>query len=248
MKQRRHINAYLAAILTITMTACVSVKKEPEKIPEFSYGEGNKGGLITLKFEKGKEHNHPLFAVWLADSAGNYLQTLYVSESIGKGVFKHASRESGRWLAGEIQRPAALPYWMHQRNIENEAGTLLPTAKQPIPDAYSGATPKASFIFHLRSEKPLSGKYRLFVELNQSWDWNEHWTNHKFPDDAEYKTSSQPALVYAAEIDTKNREEIELHPIGHSHYSGKDGKLYTDLTTLTTALKIAKKITVAVQP
>jgi hypothetical protein len=39
-----------------------------------------------------------------------------------------------------------------------------------------------------------------------------------------------------------------LNPVGHSHYSGKDGELYDDLNTLSTALKIADRITVTVQP
>jgi hypothetical protein len=40
--------------------------------------------------------------------------------------------------------------------------------------------------------------------------------------------------------------EYYLNPIGHSHYSGKDGLLYTDLSTFTTALQIAEKIVVRV--
>jgi polyphosphate kinase len=35
-----------------------------------------------------------------------------------------------------------------------------------------------------------------------------------------------------------------LNPIGHGHYSGKDGKLYTDISTLTTAKNIAEKLTI----
>ena len=248
MNPARNIRPLLAAFFVVALASCVSVKKEPAQVQEFTYGEKNGGSLIALKFEKGKELNHPLFAIWLADSEGNFLQTLYVSESIGKGVFKHVSREAGRWMAGEIQRPAALPYWTHQRDIINEAGTLLPTPQQPVPDAYTGATPSFSFIFYLYTDKPLNGTYMLFLELNQSWDWNEHWTNNKFPGDNEYKTASQPALVYAAKIDTNSWEEMELKPVGHSHYSGKDGKLYDNLNTLSTALKITKRITVAVKP
>ena len=247
MNPTRNILLLLVAFFAITLSSCVSVKKEPGQVQEFSYGKRNGGSLITLKFEKGKEHNHPLFAIWLADSEGNFLQTLYVSESIGTGVFKHVSREAGRWMAGEIQRPAALPYWTHQRNIRNEAGTLLPTPKEPVPDAYTGATPSSSFVFYLYTDKPLNGTYTLFLELNQSWDWNEYWTNNKFPDDNEYKTSSQPALVYVTKLDANSLEETELKPVGYSHYSGKDGKLYNNLNTLSTALKITKKITVAIK-
>ena len=35
--------------------------------------------------------------------------------------------------------------------------------------------------------------------------------------------------------------------IGHSHYSGKDGNLYPDLSTLTTAVQIVKSIKVVIE-
>jgi polyphosphate kinase len=41
--------------------------------------------------------------------------------------------------------------------------------------------------------------------------------------------------------------EYTLNPIGHGHYAGKDGLLYTDLSTFTTALKIAQSIKVVVK-
>lgn len=230
------------------LASCVSTDKTPEQTPVFTYGNPDTGTQITLKFQKGKEHNHPLFAVWLADSTGNYIQTLYVSESIGKGVFKHADHSKGKWQEGEIQRPAALPFWVYQRNIVNEYGTYMPTPDKPIVDAHTGATPQSSFTLNLFTDKKLGGKYWIFLELNQSWDWNEYWTNNKYPDDKEYKTSSQPALIYSAAIDTNNKnEEIELKPVGRSHQSGANGKMYTDLNTMTTALKIAKKITIMVK-
>jgi hypothetical protein len=37
-----------------------------------------------------------------------------------------------------------------------------------------------------------------------------------------------------------------MKPIGHSHPSGKDGELDSDLSTLTTALQIADSIVVRV--
>lgn len=236
----------LIAVLLL-MTVVTSAKKKKEVFAEASYGVNYTGTTLTIQFEKGKEHNHPLFAIWLADENGKFIQTLYVSESIGKGVFKRASRKTGHWLAGEIQRPASLPYWAHQRGIKNEFGTYLPTPKHPEVDAYTGATPTTSFILHLKTMKQLAGKYKVMLELNQTWDWNEFWTNDKYPNEKEYRTSCQPALVYEADIDTNNPSaEITLKPIGHSHYSGADGSLTADLSTITTALKIAKKITVKI--
>jgi len=39
-----------------------------------------------------------------------------------------------------------------------------------------------------------------------------------------------------------------MKPIGHSHYSGKDGSLSPDLGTLTTALEIVRAAIVSVIP
>jgi len=235
----------LAALLVLT--AGILAKTKKTIFSEENYGVNNAGTSVTIQFEQGKEHNHPLFAIWLADEKGNYIQTLYVSETIGKGFFKRASRKTGHWLAGEIQRPAALPYWAHQRNIKNEYGNYLPTPKQPVIDAYTGATPLASFILNTKTVKPLNGKYKIMLELNQTWDWNEFWTNEMYPNEKEYRTSCQPALVYSVDIDTNNSEaEYLMKPIGHSHYSGADGSLNPDLSTITTALQISKKITVKI--
>jgi len=242
---KKKISIVLLFVFTLTT---ISARKKPDTFSKENYGLKYSGTTITVQFEKGKEHNHPLFAIWLADEKGNYIQPLYVSESIGKGIFKRASRKTGHWTSGEIQRPAALPYWTHQRGILNEYGTYNPTPHQPEVDAYTGATPVGSFILETKTIEPLKGKYKIMLELNQSWDWNEYWYNNLYPDDKEFKTSSQPAVVYSVDIDTNHpQKEYVMKAIGHSHYSGEDGRLYDDLTTLTTALRIAKKITVRIK-
>lgn len=234
-----------AAMILLSLN--VSAKKIKKEVPvQVQYGTENTGTKLEISFEKGKYYNHPLFAIWLADEDGKYIQTLYVSQSIGKGVFLRGSRNTGQWMPGEIQRPAALPYWVHQRNIKNEKGGLLPTPTNPVADAYTGATPKNAFVLGVTTENKLNGKYKVMFELNQSWDWNDYWFNAKYPDDKEYRTSSQPALVYSADLDSSNPQPIEFKAIGHSHYSGKDGSLNKDIKTLSTALQIAKKITVKI--
>ncbi len=238
-------------ILTVWMFAFGVTAQRRATVPVSAemFGLTTQNSVLTIRFEPGRNHNHPLMAFWLADEQGNYIQTLYVAESIGKGYFRRADRSTGRWMAGEIQRPAALPYWAHQRGIKNEFGTYNPTPKYPVADAYTGATPPGAFVFHLVTDKPLQGKYKVFMEINQSWDWNNFWHNNKFPDDAEYKTSSQPAVVYEATINTgEPGVAITLNPVGRSHHSGQDGNLYTDLNTLTTALNIVKSCTVTLRP
>jgi hypothetical protein len=238
----------IIVILLLVFPLLVSAKKKQEVYSQHAYGVQNTGTTLVIKVEKGKEHNHPLYAIWLTDEHGGFLETLYVSETIGKGVFPRANHSKGHWLAGEIQRPAALPYWAHQRNVVNEFGYYNPSPKHPEVDGLTGATPQASFVMALKTTTPLSGKYQIMLELNQSWDWNDYWYNDKFPGDKEYMTSSQPALVYAVLIDAQVSKRVyEMKPVGHSHYSGLDGSLNTDLSTLTTALKIVKKITVTIE-
>jgi len=235
----------IAALLIVSTTLVIGQRKK-DIYTVANYGEANSGTRLSFQFEKGKRHNHPLMAIWLADENGRYIQTLYVAESIGKGNFRRVDRSTGKWQSGEIQRPATLPYWGHQRGIKNEYGNYLPSAKQPVVDAYTGATPPGSFDYQLTTEDKLEGRYQVFMEINQSWDWNEYWHNDKFPDDKEYKTSSQPAVVYQAWIDTRTgNRRVELKPVGRSHHSGRDGQLYTDLSTLTTAMEIVKKCTVS---
>jgi hypothetical protein len=99
-------------------------------------------------------------------------------------------------------------------------------------------------------ERPQTARYiQVFLEVNQTWDWNEYWTNDKFPDDPEYSTSCQPSLVYEAALDAGMPDKtVIMKPIGHGHYSGKDGSLNSDLSTLTTALRIAGQISVRLLP
>lgn len=241
-------NTLIFALVLMISTTVSAKKIKTEVISNYEYGIHNSGSTLVINFQKGKEFNHPLFALWLADEDGKYIQTLYVSESIGKGVFVHGKIDEGQWKPGEIERPAALAYWVHQRNFRNEKNGLLPTPQTPVIDAYTGATPQNSFILEVTTEQVLKGKYKLMLELNQSWDWNSYWHNNRYPDDEEYKTSCQPAIIYSADINTEDSdEEIILKPLGHSHYSGADGTLYKDLSTLTTALKIAKIITVKIK-
>jgi hypothetical protein len=172
---------------------------------------------------------------------------LYVSESIGKGVFQHGDKSSGQWMPGAIRRPAALPYWGHQRGIQASDGYYLPTPEQPIADAITGPTPQGNFNLESRTAESLPQTFKVMLEINQSWDWNEFWTNTKYPDDPDYRTSSQPAVVYEAIVNQADEgKEYTMIPVGHSHYSGRDGGLYPELETLTTALEIAGKITVMV--
>ena len=203
----------------------------------------NLGGLpIEVVFERGPEHNHPLMAIWVEDLDGNYVQTLYVAQSIAKGIYLHGDPSSGRWLPGPIRRPATLPYWSHKRGIQAEDGLYIPSQQNPMPDALTGPTPKGNFILQTQAPETTPRKFRVLLEINQPWDWNQQWYNNRFPGNRDYMTSAQPAIVYATTIDLDTEaSEYEMEPIGHSHWSGENGELFIDISTLTTALEITER-------
>lgn len=236
---------------TFLLAMCTNTRMQTEEAPErFNYNPMGKGPALEIEMTRGKDHNHPLMAIWVEKPDGTFIQTLYVAESIGKGVFQHGDASKGFWMPGEIQRPAALPYWSHKRGIKNEQGYYLPSPTNPVPDAYTGPTPGQSFILSTRLEQDTEGSFNILFEINQTWDWNEYWTNNKYPDDEEYKTSCQPALVYTLTLDLSDRQEDQkeypMKLIGRSHHSGASGELFTDLETLSTALHIAEHIFVRI--
>lgn len=218
------------------------------KIPEpFETNRNGKGVALEIEFQKGLEHYFPLMAIWIEDTSGNYIHPLYVAESIAKGVFEHGRAEKGKWVKGEKRIPAALPYWSHKRGKVSEDSIYMPTRDNPLPDAYTGATPESSFILHTKTNEAVGNTFRVLFEVNQSWDWNEYWYNSKFPGNEEYLKSAQPAVVYETVIDlNESKKEFLMEPIGHSHPYGATGELFEDLSTLTTALNIVDKIIVRV--
>jgi hypothetical protein len=240
-----------AVVIGISGYQCAGGKKASgsEQIEVITTNSAGTGARITLSFSKGSSHNHPLMAIWVEDATGKYIETLYVAKSIGKGVFEHADKSGGQWQPGPIRRPAALPYWGHKRGIKASDGYYLPTPEEPVADAVTGPTPQGSFVLNSRRTTVAPATFKVMLEINQSWDWNEFWTNDKYPDDPDYKTSSQPALIYEAYIDMNDlQKEYVMAPAGRSHHSGKDGMLYTDLETLTSAKTIAEKISLSVLP
>ncbi len=210
-----------------------------------SINSDGKGSEINLEIRPGKAHNHPSFAIWIETLDEEFIQTLYVTQSVGTGIFGHGSIGPEEWdsKSGPQKRPASLPYWLHRR-IPPGQPFYLPDQSNPVPDAITSATPIASADYKLNSDDLLNGKVRIFLEVNQPWDWNEFWHNKLF-DDSDYRSSCQPSLIYAVTLDfDKKPGTYYLNPIGHGHHSGNNGDLTTDLSTLTTAKEILSSIKV----
>jgi hypothetical protein len=244
---------YLILIFSVVIVSCTAglkkkqvVLQEPEQ--KVITNMNGKGPEITVQLFKGEAFYYPLMAFWLEDENGKYIQTLYVAKSVATGIFKYGKQENNKWVTAPKRAPQTLPYWAHKRDVPASDGLYMPDPQKPVADAYSGATPTTGFTLTSRADNPLPAKYRVMMEINQNWDWNEYWTNNKYPDDQFYKMSCQPALIYEADINSGSmKQSYKMKPVGHSHYSGQTGELFPDLSTITTALHIADSVIVRIK-
>lgn len=213
--------------------------------------QGNKTGKSTnINIYKGKNYLHdfkvnslikiktaPQMVIWIEDSQGNYIETLYATSKIINQNWSKAP--SDKEQKGQIQRKEALPYWNHKRGNAVIA-----------PDTVTSATPKDNSTINTKLSTT-KDEYVILAEINMSTDFNEYYTKDSKFGDANYSGgengSGQPAIVYSATIDTANHKTYELVPIGHSSSDGSDGKLYNNMTKLTTANDIIEKITFTVK-
>ena len=201
---------------------------------------------MTINITDGKSFNHPTYVIWQEDMKGNYQKTIFITKSYASGIFGHQMKNDSVWInrRGTSYQPAALPYWTHRKGLI-KGKFLIPDPKHPFVDAISGATPISNSVIETNYNSK-SLPYRILLEVNQTWDWNNYWNNNKFPQNTAYKHSSQPSVIYAVTIN-KNDSVYYMNPIGHGSPTGENGKLYTDLSTLTTAKNIFKTIKITLK-
>lgn len=237
----KYIKLIIVIILFIvTLISCVTEKNIVKPI----IINLNNSKDFNIEFIPGQSFNHPTFSIWLEDMNGNYLKTLFITKSYAIGEFDYKMLRDSFWIneSGESIQPAALPYWTYKKGLINSK-YLIPTHKNPYVDSYTGATPKGRFT--LSNESQNLSKYRVMVEVNQTWDWNHYWTNNKYPNSNAYKHSAQPSVVYSVTISPGN-SIFYLNPIGHGSPTGENGHLYTNLSTLSTALDIFSLIKITI--
>ena len=174
---------------------------------------------IEVKFYGGSSLYYPLMAVWLEDEQGGYIQTLFVPKGHCHGYLQIRIDASGKWVEAAKRAPQTLPYWSHKRGIRASDGLYMPEPENPVPDAYSGATPVTSFTLTARADGPLPEKFRVMFEINQNWDWNEYWTNDKYPGTTKTTLIQHSRLLSmrALSIRKSFSDRYIMKPIGHSH-------------------------------
>ena len=241
----KYLGIFLFAIVSTTLIYNCSVPRNTNEIIVYEDNlSTTTGEKLNFVFKNGKEFNHPTYVIWMEDLYGNYIKTLFVTKSYSSGIFGHQMVGDTVWLKtkGESHQPAALPYWTNKKGLINDS-KLIPTPEDPFVDAYSGATPLHDFNFKTTVSE--NRPYRIFIEINQTWDWNEYWTNNKYPDNHAYKHSAQPSIIYAVTVN-KDQDSFYMNPIGHGDPKGETGRLFTQLNTLTTAQNIFESIEIVI--
>lgn len=184
-----------------------------------------------------KKKNPPTFAIWLEDTSGNYLKTIFATYKIA----------TEGWIANSgNRRKESLPHWCYQRNVIYDDGLLLPTEEEPLPDGITGETPKENNEIQI-SLNDFSIPIVIKAEFNHSIDFNDYFPKNAEEGDDNYSGgemgSGQPALIYADTI-YSSQTIVNLKLIGRSSSDGSDGNIYTDLEKITTASSIIENITV----
>jgi hypothetical protein len=210
-------------------------------------------GRIELTMKTGSDWSHvkkfgvakvtllPQFAVWLEREDGSYAAELLVTKKAAKSAW------------GSVRRPDALPVWSHSRGVRYDDGLFMPTKREPLADAVTGATPKpktagTDLRFDLNLPAELAGgRYRILVELNNSFDYNDVYAeNLPSKDPKANGVNGQPSVVYAALLDLGDTDGVAkpLAFVGTGHPTGSDGIVREGRDGLTSALSIVESITI----
>jgi len=226
--------------------ACAILPSCDKDLIEFSSGD------ICIQISEGENwlHDFPLFlgikkksppqlAVWVENANGTYITTLYATKKIAT---------QGWSGTGDNRRKEALPHWCHSRGICYEDGLYCPTRERPLTDSITGATPHTGLDLKCTTDIGMN-HFIIKVEINHSIDFNGTYAENIQEGEPYYSgESGQPALVYMVEINLASEQKtFTATLIGHSSPDGTDGMVYTDMSGITTALDIVKKITVTVK-
>lgn len=202
----------------------------------FGAADTSKGNVFVLDVERGPNFMHdakigimnlritPQIAIWLEDSLGAYLGTVYVTKCFGKQQWKMAKPHPDSCL-----RSTCMPYWL---NRFKAAGNHIPTPNTPLPDAVCGATPTGSFSVSFTVPDSVA-KFKVLVEWNSSFDNNETFTKESA------SFNGQPSVVASALVNNGDSAGVvTLVNSGRGGALGSDPKLYDDLDKITTARSI----------
>lgn len=223
------------------------------------YHSASKDQKLLIDVKSGIHFWHPQVVVWIEDTLGQFVKTLFITESTAKGLFLSGRNANNfksfdankkvKTLSSENLRLVdALPFWSHKRGKETLPNFFAPVFSDPEVDGMTGATPQGNF--YIRSQVPEElSTFNLWLEVNVAFDDNKFYSEYDFPDDSSYHGGTgllgQPSLIYKATLQRSEQQGFRLMDLmGHSHHSGQNGNLYNDLSSITTAKRILDRVVV----
>lgn len=234
---------------------------------------------LSVEFKAGPAFHWPQYAIWLETLDGEFVQPVYVTQKLAENNFANrvSTRDKDTvFTDNPFERPGftmkqafelvvepetrsdrfrseSLPVFLHQLAGKDNQAANSPNISSKISrlvDGYSGPTMMNNFIYKSGIEQKLSGAYKLRLEVNQSFDFNQYYSSDRFPEDAIYSGSgysAQPSVIYEAEINfDKPNKLFVMELIGRGHHSGQDGKVHVDLSGMTSALQLVDRVLVEV--
>lgn len=148
---------------------------------------------ISVALNPGEAYSKraPQIAVWVEDSDGTYVDTLFVT--------KKAS--GNKWIGSpKGGRPESLPDWYKAKG-QNPDGKISTDEL----DATTSATPKKGIVINKDLSMKKGKTYVFKCQANQSFDYNDYYTKKNSGVDG------QPAVLYTGEIIPDGTEkEIKL--------------------------------------
>lgn len=174
----------------------------------------------------------PQLALWLESPTTGAIRTLFVT-------YRTATDE---W-EGKSSCPPSLPYWV-SRYREEFGRDRGPTRQDPLPDAVTGATPRLSFSHAFEVGE---GDWNLYLEVNVSGDYNQHYrkvfTGTRFEDFG----NGQPSLVYRAH-DITGGDGVEVELIGMTTPARTPQERLVEPIHITSADRLIRRITLKRRP
>jgi hypothetical protein len=230
------------SILLILFFAACTLGPDIKDGMTFDTSVNRAGTGMTIAFERGPDYVNlkkmgfmtvritPQIAIWMEDTLGRYLGTVYVTAGFGDQKWKFYAPKGDTCF-----RTMCMPYWL---NKYRAAGNSAPTRSKPLPDAVTGATPTGGFSVNFSVPDSVR-VFKLFVEWNRSFDNNATFTKEKS------SFNGQPSVIVGCRInlDDTTRASNQLTLVGRGGETGDDGNLYDDAAKLTTALTVFGRIT-----
>lgn len=148
---------------------------------------------ITVAVNPGEafKNRAPQIAVWVEDSDGTYVDTLFVTKKASENKWIFSPKEG---------RPESLPDWYKAKG-QNPAEKI---SSEKI-DATTSATPKNGIVTSKEVNLEKGKTYVFKCQANQSFDYNDFYTKKNSGVDG------QPAVLYIGEmIPDGTEKEIRL--------------------------------------